>query len=185
MDLVSFEIKLHGIFLNLLKLLLWKLPIGLTTYVCAAAVTERRLENLCELISRALQKLLIIIIIHVLWFYWTMSHSSLNHNKNMPYSVWKYLPNGSPQALFNYDYRDLAVPFVSHFHTGYSISYCDSMTSDLIFYWTTMEYAVFRMKISRAGDCSISGKRLTYIRDLPIPLLFQTCHRFFLPWWLQ
>ena len=31
---------------------------------------------------------------------WTMSHSSLNHNENMPYPVWKCLPYVSAQALY-------------------------------------------------------------------------------------
>ena len=37
----------------------------------------------------------VFIVIH-----WTISKSSLSHNENMPYVVWKYLPYGSPQPPF-------------------------------------------------------------------------------------
>ena len=50
---------------------------SLTTYVCAAAITQWRLENPSGLISRALQKLLIIIIIIIKILNITISYKNL------------------------------------------------------------------------------------------------------------
>ena len=36
-------------------------------------------------------------------FSYGMTHSSLNHNENMPYSIVKILPYGSAQALYYVD----------------------------------------------------------------------------------
>ena len=31
---------------------------------------------------------------------WILSHSSINHNENLPYPVWKCLPYGIPQSFY-------------------------------------------------------------------------------------
>ena len=31
---------------------------------------------------------------------WTVTHSSVNHNGNMPYHVWKCMPYGNPQPVY-------------------------------------------------------------------------------------
>ena len=53
-------------------------------------------------------------------------------------------------------YRDCAVPYVRHFHTGYGIFHCDSMKYYLMFHWIPMEYAVSRVKMSHVRDCANS-----------------------------
>ena len=53
-------------------------------------------------------------------------------------------------------YRDCAVPYVRHFHTGYGTFYCDSMKYKVILYWITMKYAVSHMKMPHVQDCTIS-----------------------------
>ena len=64
-------------------------------------------------------------------------------------------------------YRDCAVPYVRHFHMGYSIFHCDSMKNNLLLHWITMEYAMSRMKMPHIRDCTISvqgesGKSVTF-----------------------
>ena len=44
------------------------------------------------------------------WFIviqWTITHSSLNHNENMPYPIWKCLPYGSLQHLYHENFIKL------------------------------------------------------------------------------
>ena len=53
-------------------------------------------------------------------------------------------------------YRDCAVPYVRHFHTGYGIFHSDSKRYNLMLHWITMEYAVSRLKMPYIWDCAIS-----------------------------
>ena len=59
-------------------------------------------------------------------------------------------------------YRDCAVSYVRHFHTGYGIFQCHSMKLKVILHWITVKYAVSHMKIPHVRDCAISVIRIFY-----------------------
>ena len=60
-------------------------------------------------------------------------------------------------------YKDCAVPYVRHFHTGYGILHCDSMNHKVMLHWITMKYAVSRMKMLHWAISVMSSA----IPDLP------------------
>ena len=47
--------------------------------------------------------------------HWTMTHSSLNHNENMPYPVWKWPLYGSPHPPY---WGGLYGTLLHSYHTG-------------------------------------------------------------------
>ena len=64
-------------------------------------------------------------------------------------------------------YRDCAVPYVRHFHTGYSIFHFD-LTKQVILHWIIIKYAISHITYENASH--------TYIRDCMISVLSYCVH---------
>ena len=85
-------------------------------------------------------------------------------NLNTDY-VWHF-------GVINYN-SDSGVPYVRHFHTGYSIFHCDSMKHNVILHWITIKYAVSCVKLPHLQVCAISV--------LSSPILHSLSHHFHSP----